>query len=152
MSWRRVGRASCSELERHLPYVPLAAALRDALTRAELSGRELEHTRYARPFDVVDIPEAHYVGVADYVTVEDGTGLVHQSPAFGADDLAVARRYGLPVVIKVHGCDILCGGVGLDLSHAPERAHFAAGVPARFGAFRGLEFLEPNPWRDSSVR
>src|SRR5260370_1880280 len=35
----RVGRGSCSELERHLPYVPLAAALRDALTRAELSGQ-----------------------------------------------------------------------------------------------------------------
>ena len=34
----RVGQASCSELERHLPYVPLAAALRDALPRAELSG------------------------------------------------------------------------------------------------------------------
>jgi hypothetical protein len=33
----RVGRANCSELERHLPYVPLATALRDALTRAELS-------------------------------------------------------------------------------------------------------------------
>jgi DNA-binding SARP family transcriptional activator len=33
----RVGRAACSELERHLPYVPLAAALRDALTQAELS-------------------------------------------------------------------------------------------------------------------
>ncbi|HMC69855.1 MAG TPA: class I tRNA ligase family protein, partial [Mycobacteriales bacterium] len=61
---------------------------------AELSGRELEHTRYSRPFDLVDIPEAHYVGLADYVTVDDGTGLVHQSPAFGAEDLAVARRYG----------------------------------------------------------
>ena len=35
----RAGRASCSELERHLPYVPLAAALRDALTQAELTGR-----------------------------------------------------------------------------------------------------------------
>ncbi len=35
----RVGRASCSELERHLPYVPLAAALRDTLTRAELTGQ-----------------------------------------------------------------------------------------------------------------
>jgi isoleucyl-tRNA synthetase len=66
-----------------------------------MKGKELEHTTYARPFDVVDIPDAHYVGVADYVTVEDGTGLVHQSPAFGADDLAVARRYGLPVVNPV---------------------------------------------------
>ncbi|HEX4654679.1 MAG TPA: isoleucine--tRNA ligase [Mycobacteriales bacterium] len=66
-----------------------------------LTGKELERTTYARPFDLVDIPEAHYVGVADYVTVEDGTGLVHQAPAFGADDLAVARRYGLPVVNPV---------------------------------------------------
>src|SRR4051794_17655125 len=66
-----------------------------------LTGKELEHTTYQRPFDLVDIPGAHYVGVADYVTVEDGTGLVHQAPAFGADDLAVARRYGLPVVNPV---------------------------------------------------
>ena len=36
--------------------------------------------------------------LADYVTTEDGTGLVHQSPAFGAEDLAVCRAYGLPVV------------------------------------------------------
>ena len=35
---------------------------------------------------------AHFVVLADYVTTEDGTGLVHQSPAFGADDLAVCRR------------------------------------------------------------
>ena len=39
--------------------------------------------------------------LADYVTVTDGTGLVHQAPAFGADDLAVGRRYGLPVVNPV---------------------------------------------------
>ncbi|HVA59934.1 MAG TPA: isoleucine--tRNA ligase [Mycobacteriales bacterium] len=63
-----------------------------------VSGSELEHTRYDPPFTILDIPGAHYVGLADYVTVEDGTGLVHQAPAFGAEDLAVARRYGLPVV------------------------------------------------------
>ena len=39
--------------------------------------------------------------LADYVTVEDGTGLVHQSPAFGADDLEVCRKYNLPVVNPV---------------------------------------------------
>ena len=43
-------------------------------------------------------PDAHYVVLADYVTTEDGTGLVHQAPAFGADDLAVCPAYGLPVV------------------------------------------------------
>jgi isoleucyl-tRNA synthetase len=66
-----------------------------------VSGRELEHTTYARPFDLVEMNGAHYIGLADYVTVEDGTGLVHQAPAFGAEDLAVARRYGLPVVNPV---------------------------------------------------
>jgi isoleucyl-tRNA synthetase len=66
-----------------------------------MQGRELEHTTYKRPFDLLDIPGAHYVGLADYVTIEDGTGLVHQSPAFGAEDLEVARRYGLPVVNPV---------------------------------------------------
>ncbi len=80
----------------------LGAALGDdAEVVSRLTGQQLEHTTYARPFDIVDIAEAHYVVLADYVTVEDGTGLVHQSPAFGADDLAVARRYGLPVVSPV---------------------------------------------------
>src|SRR5581483_2930283 len=45
-----------------------------------LAGTELEHTTYRRPFDMVDIPQAHFVGLADYVTVDDGTGLVHQAP------------------------------------------------------------------------
>jgi isoleucyl-tRNA synthetase len=64
-------------------------------------GTALEHTTYARPFDWVDIENAHYVGVADYVTVDSGTGLVHQSPAFGAEDMQVAKKYGLPVVNPV---------------------------------------------------
>jgi isoleucyl-tRNA synthetase len=85
---------------------------------ARMAGKELEHTTYARPFDMVDIPAAHYVGLADYVTVEDGTGVVHQSPAFGAEDLAVARRYGLPVV----------NPVGLD-------GHFDASLPLVGGMF-----------------
>jgi DNA-binding SARP family transcriptional activator len=45
----KVGRASCSELERHLPYVPLAAALRDALTRAELDDQGLPALRQILP-------------------------------------------------------------------------------------------------------
>jgi isoleucyl-tRNA synthetase len=64
-------------------------------------GRELEGATYSRPFDMVEMEGAHYVVLADYVTTESGTGLVHQSPAFGADDMAVAKRYGLPVVNPV---------------------------------------------------
>ena len=63
-----------------------------------MQGSALEHTKYQRPFDFVEIPDSHFVVLATYVTTEDGTGLVHQSPAFGADDLAVCRSYGLPVV------------------------------------------------------
>ena len=57
------------------------------------------------PFELVEFPPRaggtapHLVVLADYVTTEDGTGLVHQSPAFGEDDMAVCRAYGLPVVV-----------------------------------------------------
>ena len=63
-----------------------------------LLGSELEFTKYQRPFSFVEIPDSHFVVLATYVTTEDGTGLVHQSPAFGADDLLVARNYGLPII------------------------------------------------------
>ena len=69
---------------------------------ATFKGSELEHTKYQRPFDLIEIQDAHYVVLADYVTVEDGTGLVHQAPAFGADDLEVCRKYGLPVVNPIN--------------------------------------------------
>lgn len=72
----RVGRASCSELERHLPYVPLAAALRDALTRAELSGQHWAALRKIVPeltppdppaeFAEIDVLEALVGVLADH--------------------------------------------------------------------------------------
>ncbi|MGE3812546.1 MAG: isoleucine--tRNA ligase [Candidatus Nanopelagicales bacterium] len=65
------------------------------------SGTQLVGTTYARPFDLVEIPDAHYVVTAEYVTTEDGSGLVHIAPAFGAEDLNVGRAHGLPVVNPV---------------------------------------------------
>ena len=62
------------------------------------AGKELERWTYRPPFDLVDVPEAHIVLLASYVTTDSGTGLVHQAPAFGADDLANCRAYGLPMV------------------------------------------------------
>jgi isoleucyl-tRNA synthetase len=61
-------------------------------------GSDLERMHYTRPFDLIEIPDSHFVILADYVTTDDGTGLVHQAPAFGADDLISCRAYGLPVV------------------------------------------------------
>ena len=71
-------------------------------TGDRFTGHEMERWTYQRPFELVDIPDAHIVVVDEYVTTEDGTGLVHQAPAFGADDLRVGRRYGLPVVNPVN--------------------------------------------------
>ncbi|REE99699.1 isoleucine--tRNA ligase [Thermomonospora umbrina] len=61
-------------------------------------GAELVGLTYRRPFDLVDIPDAHRVIAADFVTTEDGTGMVHLAPAFGADDFAACRANGLPTV------------------------------------------------------
>ncbi|WP_030441233.1 isoleucine--tRNA ligase [Actinoplanes subtropicus] len=70
-------------------------------TGRKYPGREMERWRYTPPFDLVDVPGAHIVILAGYVTTDSGTGLVHQSPAFGADDLASCRAYGLPMVNPV---------------------------------------------------
>lgn len=67
-----------------------------------LSGEELSGLRYHAPFDFVPIDEgAHRVVTGDFVTADDGTGIVHIAPAFGADDLAVAREHQLPVLRPV---------------------------------------------------
>jgi isoleucyl-tRNA synthetase len=69
-----------------------------------LTGTELVGTAYRAPFDLVDIAggptssAVHTVLPAEYVTVSDGTGLVHLAPAFGPEDLAVGRQFDLPVV------------------------------------------------------
>lgn len=74
----------------------------DSAEVAAITGAEMERWTYQRPFELVPFPsEAHFVVLADYVTTEDGTGLVHQSPAFGADDMIVCKAYGLPVVNPV---------------------------------------------------
>lgn len=65
-------------------------------------GKDLERITYQRPFELVEFDSpAHCVVLAEYVTTDDGTGLVHQAPAFGADDMAVCRAYGLPLVNPV---------------------------------------------------
>ena len=70
-------------------------------TGKRFTGAEMERWSYRRPFELVPIEGAHFVVNAEYVTTEDGSGLVHQAPAFGADDLATCRAYGLPMVNPV---------------------------------------------------
>jgi isoleucyl-tRNA synthetase len=65
---------------------------------ASFPGVALLGARYHRPFGLIKIPDAHVVVPGSFVTTEDGTGLVHLAPAFGADDLDASRAQGLPVV------------------------------------------------------
>jgi isoleucyl-tRNA synthetase len=68
------------------------------------SGVDMVGWTYQRPFDLLEWPAgenplgAHFVVNESYVTAEDGTGLVHQSPAFGEDDFASCRRNGVAMV------------------------------------------------------
>ena len=66
-----------------------------------LTGAQLAGASYQPPFGLVEIPAAHRVVTAGFVTTEDGTGLVHLAPAFGADDMAAGKEHGLPVVNPV---------------------------------------------------
>ncbi len=92
------------QTERLIVAEELLAALGEGFTvTQQFTGSELEHTKYRRPFDWLEIPDSHFIVLADYVTTTDGTGLVHQSPAFGADDLQVCRKYNLPVVNPIRG-------------------------------------------------
>ena len=63
-------------------------------------GAELEYTEYEPLFPMQDAPKekAWYVVCDDYVTLTDGTGVVHIAPAFGEDDARVGRKYSLPFV------------------------------------------------------
>src|ERR1700728_3472567 len=68
---------------------------------ATVRGADLLGASYRRPFELVDIPDAHRVVAGTFVTTEDGTGRVHLAPAFGADDLAAIRANAMTVVNPV---------------------------------------------------
>lgn len=69
----------------------------------KMKGKDLEFQEYEQimPFINVEGEKKFVVVCADYVSTEDGTGIVHTAPAFGEDDYNTARRYGLPVVNPV---------------------------------------------------
>ena len=68
----------------------------------ELSGKDLEYLEYEQLIPFIEVStKAFFVTLGDYVTTEDGTGIVHTAPAFGEDDYNTGRKYGLPVVQPV---------------------------------------------------
>ncbi|WP_099204835.1 isoleucine--tRNA ligase [Scatolibacter rhodanostii] len=71
---------------------------------AHYIGKDLEYKEYEPLFDFVHPNgKAYYVTCGDYVTLTDGTGVVHIAPAFGADDYEIGKAYELPFVQLVDG-------------------------------------------------
>ena len=90
-----------------------------------LSGAELLGTAYVPPFDFFEgRANAHRVLAADYVTTDDGTGLVHIAPAFGEEDKVVTDAAGIEAVVPVN-----------------TRGEFDATVPP----YTGMQVFDANP-------
>jgi isoleucyl-tRNA synthetase len=92
------------------------------------TGTDMVGWTYQRPFELVEWPEsqdpdhvgpkAHFVVTDEYVTADDGSGLVHQSPAFGEEDFASCRRHGVAMVNPID-----------------PTGHFLEGIPLVGGQF-----------------
>ena len=109
----------------------LESALRDVPYQVEsvVKGEALIGTRYERIFDYLPLDDdtaarAFHVRAGEFVTIEDGTGIVHCAPAYGEDDLRLGEAHGLPVL----------HGVALD-------GHFVDAVTPVAGKF----FKEADP-------
>ena len=89
----------------------MAAALTDSVLKENYTilehykGKDLEYKEYEPLYvcDKLNGKKAYYVVCDSYVTLTDGTGIVHIAPAFGEDDSKVGRKYDLPFVQRVDG-------------------------------------------------
>ncbi|MET7402233.1 isoleucine--tRNA ligase [Dactylosporangium sp. NPDC005572] len=98
--------------------------LAGASFKRSVSGAELVGRRYTPLFDfLADTPNAFQVIGADFVTTEDGTGVVHMAPAFGEDDQNACASVGIPTVVTVD-----------------EHTRFTSVVPD----YQGLQVFEAN--------
>jgi DNA-binding SARP family transcriptional activator len=136
----RVGRASCSELERHLPYVPLAAALRSALSPAVLETRRLSALRQILPELRGDEPPDD---VAEVDALEALVELLRdQAPlALFLDDLQWADPHTLAALsyLQRRGTDIAAVLVAAIASeHAPVDHPVRCLVPSRVVRLQAL--------------
>ena len=87
----------------------LAEALLEKVFRGEevkvvdrFKGKKLKGLKYRPLFTFMPLDKpAHYVVLGDFVTTDDGTGLVHIAPAFGQEDMEASKEYNLPLLMTV---------------------------------------------------
>ena len=77
-------------------------------------GKDMEYAECRHPFETID--RKSLVVLADYVTLEAGTGCVHTAPGHGADDFETGGRYNLPIICPVDGSGKLTAEAGADFA------------------------------------
>lgn len=77
-------------------------------------GKDMEYAECRHPFETID--RKSLVVLADYVTLEAGTGCVHTAPGHGADDFETGVRYNLPIICPVDGSGKLTAEAGVDFA------------------------------------
>ena len=77
-------------------------------------GKDMEYAECRHPFETID--RKSLVVLADYVTLEAGTGCVHTAPGHGADDFETGVRYNLPIICPVDGSGKLKAEAGVDFA------------------------------------
>jgi isoleucyl-tRNA synthetase len=100
-------RAKAQDGQTYIVAEPLLERVlgEDANVLQSFKGSALEGVRYEPPFPFIPTdaygPRGHTVLLADFVTAQDGTGLVHTAIAFGEDDFRLGEQYGLNVINPV---------------------------------------------------
>ncbi|MBQ3302040.1 MAG: isoleucine--tRNA ligase [Eggerthellaceae bacterium] len=94
----------------------------------QATGEELKGNRYKQPIFGDQGEEGVFI-YADYVTMEDGTGIVHTAPGHGVDDYLAGMKFGVPVVMPVDDDGRFYEGEGMGFG----------------GPFSGMEVNEANP-------
>ncbi|MES1222552.1 MAG: class I tRNA ligase family protein, partial [Bacteroidota bacterium] len=83
---------------------------------SEFKGKELEGASYEQllPYEAnkIDNPNSFKILLGDFVTTEDGTGIVHTAPAFGADDYRVGKKYDIGILTMVDRQGKFVDGLG----------------------------------------
>ena len=120
-----------------------------------MKGRDLLGWRYKPLYTFMPVEQDYaYVVAADYVSIDDGTGIVHTAPAYGVDDLATGRKHDLPVLITVDETgrfvDAVSSFRGMWFKDAD--SHIISDLVKRGLMYRheSYEHTYPHNWRDGS--
>ena len=150
-----LAKDTVSSYAKDLGYQSAEDAL--AAVHKELLGQELDGVLYHRLFDYYADTErfgmenAWQILVADYVATGEGTGIVHQAPAYGEDDQITCEQAGIPVIISVNDAGVFLSDVsdvaGMQVFDANKPLTKLVGAQGRLLQQRSYDHSYPHCWR-----